>query len=358
MLKWLIPLTLLTTLAQAATNEALEQFITKSVNQNPAVELKKFTVNSRERVEGLNGWDRVDFTINVQIQERKDSRSERLYTYKDVIAPQLITLPSEGDHPTVSDEQISTVAQQSVAGNPNVTLKSMRVVNRMPLKGVSGWQSVQLEFDLDAKQGESSRALTTTELWFVGKGVIAPELIRLPDGRSIKHSIKGDVTPEHTRADRRIAGNAEAKYELIVFSDPLCPACREVVPGLIELAQKHPDQVAIYYYHKPISALSPVLMKGSLALKAAGQKGMELALYKKEFDVQSPDEMAVLEAFNKAFGSDLSLSDINSDAILHHMNEDARASGELLIMGTPTIFVNGEFDEDHSRIEAIEKELR
>ena len=351
-------LALSTVLLQAATNKEIETFITKSVNQNQGVTLEKFTVTKRERVSGLSGWDRVEFTINVAIGDRKDSRNEVLYTHKDIIAPQLITLPGESKARTVTDEQLVAIAHQSVAQNPTVTLKDARVIRRMPLAAAAGWESLQLEFDLDVRQGESVRSLTTTELWFAGKNTVAPELIRLPDGRTLKHSIKGEVTPAHTRADRLIAGKADAKYRLIVFSDPLCPACKKVVPDLIRLAQKHPDKVAIYYYHKPVSTLSPVLMKAALALKSAGVKGADLGLYEKSFEVTSPDEMAALSAFNKAFGSDLSLADINTPAILEHMNVDAKAAGELLILGTPTVFVNGVFDEDHSRIEAIKKELR
>ena len=346
------------TLVQAATNQTLERFITQSVAQNPAIELESFKVDQRQKVEGLTGWDQVDFTVKVRMGEQSDSRSERLFTYKDVIAPQLITLPAQEGVKTVSDEQIAAVAQQSVAANPNVELKGMRVVRRAALKPIAGWESLQLEFDLDAGRGESRRALTTTELWFAGPGVIAPEILMLPEGRSLKHTIKGEVTPEHTREDRRIAGHEDAKNQVIVFSDPLCPACREVVPSVIALAQKHPKELAVYYYHKPISALSPVLMKASLALKEAGRSGVELALYEKPFEISSPDEMAALEAFNKVFGSELSLSDINSNAILHHMNEDARIAGELLIMGTPTFFVNGEFDMDQNKIEAIKRGLR
>lgn len=359
MWRWLILLGLSTTLIQAATNKEIEAFITKSVNQTQGVELEKFDITKREALEGLSGWDRVEFTIDVKMGERKESQKQGFFVHKGLIAPQLIRLESsEKKIKTVTDDQLIAIAQQSVAQNPAVALKDARVIRRMPLVGVAGWESLQLEFDLDVRQGESARSLTTTELWFVGKDTVAPELIRLPDGQSLKHTIKGEVTDEHLRLDRLIAGNADAKYRLVVFSDPLCPACKKSVPDLIALAQKHPKKVAIYYYHKPVSALSPVLMKASLALKAQGSKAAELGLYEKTFQIDSPDELTALKAFNKAFEAELTLLDINTPQILAHMNVDAKAAGELLILGTPTVFVNGVFDEDHSRVEAIKKELR
>ena len=357
---WILTLVCISAL-EAASNKELESFIAGNLKQNPNVKLEKFSVLSRESIKTLPGWDKVAFKLDVKLGEegQPNSKEDVLYTHKGLIAPELFMLEKGSKSKTVSDDQLKALAQQSVAGNPNVKLKASRVVKRFALKEVAGWEAVQMEFDLDVNQGGNVRGLSTTEVWFAGKDAIAPELIRIKNGASLKYSIKGEVKPEHYSKERIIAGDSsgKAKYKIIVFSDPLCPACRRALPGLIELAFTNPKQVSLYYYHKPVSAVSPVVMKAAIAHKLSGDPLAARNLYEKELKIQSPDEMAVLEAYNKAMGTKYTLKDVNTPSVLAHFNQDAKAAGELLILGTPTVFVNGKFDEEGTLVEAIRKEL-
>ncbi|MGE4296203.1 MAG: DsbA family protein, partial [Campylobacterales bacterium] len=337
---WILVL-LCASVLEAASNKELEGFIGGNLKQNPNVELEKFTVIKRESVKGLSGWDKVEFKMDVKVgpQKMPNSKTDTLYTHKGLIAPELIMLSGENRTKTVSDDQLKTLAAQSVAGNPNVKLKSAEVVKRFPLKEAAGWEAVQMEFALDVNQNGNMRSLSTTEVWFAGKNAVAPEIIRISSGSSLKYGIKGEVKPEHYAAERIIAGDrsGKAKYKIIVFSDPLCPACRKALPGLIDLAFKNPKEVSLYYYHKPVSAVSPVIMKAAIAQKLSGDTLAARALYEKEIKVQSPDEMAVLESYNKVMGTKFTMKDINTPAVLAHFNQDAKAAGELLILGTPSI---------------------
>ncbi|MDR2151566.1 MAG: thioredoxin domain-containing protein [Helicobacteraceae bacterium] len=337
----------LNVVAFAATNKEIEGFYARSLERNPNFTFDRLRVTNREAIKELKGWEKMDVNLSVTPKGQTIPLTQNglIYAYKGFIAPSLLLIKND-KHKTVSDEKLIEAARANLqsAPNANVSLKSARVIKRYPIKEIEGWEAVSMILDIDVKQGTQTRSMSDNAIWFAGKGAIVPDIIRLETGESLKFEIKGEIKPEHYRADHLIAGNASAANKIIVFSDPLCPACRQTMPVLLKAASENPDKIALYYYAMPTHGVSPTLMKAAIASRLAGVKNAERAMYETDFAVKTNDDTLALKAFNETFGAKHELKDVNAPEVLWHYNVDQQAASELMITSTPSIFLNGKFD--------------
>lgn len=355
MWKLLIATLAAASLSFAATNAEIEEFLQAGYEQNPHIKVEKIKVLKRTKVN--NGWERVDYALKAKVGENSRELSNSIYTTKNFIAQQIIE--RRGDkHETVSDIELFDFADEMVAKNSNIELQGSKVVNRFKMSQIDGLEAVQLEFKLLIKQDNQQRVVETTEVWFAQKGVIIPEIIDLVTGDSVKSLVKGEVRAEHYRKDRLIAGEPNAQYKMVVFSDPFCSACHFYMPDLIKLAEKHPKKVAVYYYYKQIIPPSSVVEKATILAMKEGKKGVIKELYDSPLKIKSRDEMEALNAFNTRFKTKYTMDQINKSEIVEHINSDAKAASQLLILSTPTLFINGKYDAGFREFKKIQSELK
>jgi thiol:disulfide interchange protein DsbC len=271
----------------------------------------------------------------------------------------LIPLIAAGNLFAATDAQIQEFMEKNVAKNPRLTLKSVTVTGRQPVPGLPGWEAVQMKIAAQVTRNGNKQDISGADVLFTHGNYIVSDFIDVNKG-SLKHSLKGVMKPEDYRADRIISGTQgpEAKYQIAVFSDPQCPFCINYVPGVIELAQKHPDLITLYYYHMPLATLhpnAPTIVRAALALELEGRKGIIPKIYAVEFKEKNANEAAVLKEFNRLMGSNLKVSDLHTPAIDKHLEEDQALAEKLMVRGTPTFFVNGVAGGEE--IVRLEKEL-
>ena len=130
---------------------------------------------------------------------------------------------------------------------------------------------------------------------------------------------------------------------------------------MIKHVQKNSDSIALYYYHFPLLGLHPaagILVKLVDIAKDKGIKDAELKVYQtnweKYFDVKSTDEKKILEAFNKEFKTTIKLEDMN-DKVSEVIEKDILMGEEVMVSGTPTIFINGVKDSSRLKYETLGK---
>jgi protein-disulfide isomerase len=143
--------------------------------------------------------------------------------------------------------------------------------------------------------------------------------------------IRGAMTPA--------IGSATAPITLVVFSDYLCPYCRQLSHTLDALLARYPSQLRVVYRQFPIHPQAERLAEAALC---AEDQGHFLAYHQLLFDRPSVslDELAPLatqagldrEAFTACLGSERNRPRIQDD-----LNEGRR----LVIEGTPTLFLDG-----------------
>ncbi|MCG3720702.1 thioredoxin domain-containing protein, partial [Aliarcobacter butzleri] len=90
---------------------------------------------------------------------------------------------------------------------------------------------------------------------------------------------------------------------------------------------------------------SEALSKIIEVAKNKGVKDIELKAYKTDwetyFSPKENDEKKILEAFNKELKTNIKLEEIASKDINEKLSKDMSMGEEVMVTGTPTIFVNG-----------------
>ena len=138
---------------------------------------------------------------------------------------------------SANDQLVLDFISANIKSNPSVTLKEIKIAETIPLAQVKGWDAVKVKMTVDVKgQGEKSN----TETLFRSGSVVAFDLFDMKKKESLKNSLLPKATATEYRKDRIVAGNksGNAKYKILVFSDPLCPFCRSFIPKAIKDMKK------------------------------------------------------------------------------------------------------------------------
>jgi protein-disulfide isomerase len=208
----------------------------------------------------------------------------------------------------------------------------------------------------------ANRVVKAKDIVFSDGEIISSELFDLETGKSYKELMTPTLTSTYYDKAKFIAGNINAKDKLVIFSDPLCPFCIDFVPDVIKYVQKHEKNLALYYYHFPLTRIHPAavpLSKLMILAKHKGIKDIEQKVYTidwdKYFTSKETDVKKVLDGFNKEFKTSFSLKDLEDDKLEKELIYDINMGEEVMVDGTPTIFVNGEQDKTKLKYEQLGK---
>jgi len=247
-----------------------------------------------------------------------------------------------------SATKVENFLENNFRQNPNVQGVVVKVVSQKPLKELKGWSSLILSVDATVKIQGTPRHIKQKMVWFSNGKYLTKDLIDLDTGATLADGVAPEFKAEYYSKANLIYGNANAKHKVAIFSDPLCPFCKRFVPGAIEEMKKSPEMFAIYYYHLPLESLHPAaktLVEAAVALELQGQKNVILDLYKVKISSRERDQKKILKAFNKTFGSNITVSDIQKPAVQEHVKRDAQIAEDLMVQGTPTVFFDGKIDK-------------
>lgn len=175
-------------------------------------------------------------------------------------------------------------------------------------------------------------------------------------------NIPGDDVLEDARVINNnkmfIIGNKEAKTNVVVFSDFLCPYCSKIHEKINEIVDKDPNKLAVntraFIIHE-----DSILM--TQAAYAAGLQGKynEAAtlLFNKYTQADEENMIKMAEELNldlKKFREDLL-----SEKAKNYVETDNEDAIKLGLRGTPSVFINGKYLEDLNVLEqAIEEASR
>ena len=256
-----------------------------------------------------------------------------------------------------SDDVVVEFEKKRVAQNPNVKVNSITVNTKKELP-VSGWNG----YILDVNANVQGKDINAKDIIFSDGKYISLDLIDAQTGKSLKDFVTPNLTAKYYDKSKLIAGNHNAKDKIVIFSDPLCPFCMDYVPDVINYVNKNKDKIALYYYHFPLISIHPAAVPLSKLIEVAKHKGIkdvELKVYKPNweqyFDAKSVDEKKILEAFNKEFKTNIKLEEITANEINENLKKDISMGEDVMVQGTPTVFVNGEKDSSRQKYETLGK---
>ncbi len=257
---------------------------------------------------------------------------------------------------STSNSDVEKFLKKSFEGNPNIVKLSVKVQQTIALEKVKGWSAHIVSVDATVKSKQGTRDVKQKMIWFSNGDTISPDLIDIKTGTSLKESVSPSFESAYYKKENLIYGNADAKHRVAIFSDPLCPFCRDFVPTAINTMKKDPKKFAVYYYHFPLPSLHPAaveLVKAAVAAELKGEKDVVLKLYTVEVDSREKDINKILAAFNKTMKTNITVADIKSKEVMDHIKSDLEIASNLMVGGTPTMFFDDKLDKTKRKFQKV-----
>jgi protein-disulfide isomerase len=249
-------------------------------------------------------------------------------------------------HAQSVSESVEDFLEDQFSGNTKIKSVDVKVDSVVPLKEVQGWSAYIVDVNATLKK-KPKNLIRQKMIWFSNGTVITKDLISLKTAENYQELVKPQFKDSYYRDENLIYGNKDAKHKIVIFSDPLCPFCKGFVPGALQNLKKEPNKFAVYYYHFPLLRLHPasaVLVKAAAAAEAQGVKDVVLRLYTVKINPRETDAKKILAAFNKVEGTHLTVEDLNDKAVLQQVKADVDVARDLMVAGTPTVYLDGKID--------------
>jgi len=245
------------------------------------------------------------------------------------------------------DADVVAFLKKGIGSNPNIVNLEIEINSKKAIPSMKGWQVYFVNIEGDVKQGNDKRHIAQNSTYFVNGDVLAPELINLKTGERYNETIAPDFDDSFYSKANLISGDLNAPNKVAIFSDPLCPFCRKYVPEAVIYMAKYPKNFAVYYYHMPLASLHPAavaLTKAAIAAEQNGTKNAEMKMYATDINANETDEQKIVDAFNKAAGTKITVADLRRPSVLKQFDADQKTARAMMVNGTPTVFFNGQKD--------------
>lgn len=254
-----------------------------------------------------------------------------------------------------TDEKIIKFEKERFSQNKRIKIKNISISTKRAMP-VENWNG----YIVDIEASMAGNSVNAKDIVFSDGKIIAPELYDINTGASLKDLMNPDLSSKYYDKSRLIAGNHNAKDKLVVFSDPLCPFCMDLIPDIIEHVKRNEDSIALYYYHFPLLRIHPAagtLVKLMNLAKKDKVEDIELKVYRadwdKYFNSKEKNAKRIIDGFNKEFKTNYSLMDVNKLDIREEVSQDIKMGQDVFVQGTPTVFVNGKQDKSKLKYEML-----
>lgn len=255
------------------------------------------------------------------------------------------------------DDSVISFEKKKFSQNSRIEIKDVKInlKKKMP---VEGWYG----YIMNITASINGKDITAKDMVFTNGTYVAVDLLDIKTGKNLKDIMVPDLSSKYHNKNKLIAGNHKAKDKIVIFSDPLCPDCISYIPKLLNHVNKNKNSIALYYYHFPLLRLHPAadtLVKIMEVARNGGLKDIELKVYTtswdKYFSVKQRDPKVILKAFNTEFKTSITLNQINHAKIKESISFDMAMAEDVLVQGTPTVFINKKRDNSKLKYETLGK---
>jgi len=252
----------------------------------------------------------------------------------------------------MSDEDLLKYFKKIILSKSQVKLNGVEVVDKQAVPGMDGWEV----YLTNMKLNHQGKDIAIPQVVFINGDVATPVLYDAKNGQDLSDDFKPKV-PESMYDDaHRVFGNKDAKHKILVFSDPQCPFCMEVVPDIMKAAMDKPDKFALYYYHLPLLSIHPVSDALTRIMHVAQKQGKNDVIYKLYSLKINPDETnedKILATVKTHSGFVTTKEEINKQEVKDALKLDLDASARMMITGTPTVYVDGVWDKNRDKYKSL-----
>jgi len=244
--------------------------------------------------------------------------------------------------------------KKAVVKNPQVKVNGVTIIESKTHKNLPGWTILLTTMDLEYQKKD----IHAPETMFIKDGVITGHLVNLKTGNDYRDEIKPTVPSSYYDDAHLLFGNKDAAHKVLIFSDPQCPFCQEVVPDIFKAAKENPTKIAVYYYHLPLLRIHPVSDVLTRVMHVAQHENkMDVVekIYSLKIKPQETNMTKILAAVKSHTGYDVSADTLNAKEVKEALKADELAAGRMMVSGTPTIYVDGEWDKMRTGYKALIK---
>ncbi len=234
--------------------------------------------------------------------------------------------------------------KRNIVKNPQVEVNGVTIIEETSHKDIPGWTVLLTTMDLTYM----GREIHAPETMFIKDGLITGSLVNLKTGNDYRDEIKPSIPETMYNDAHLLVGNKNATHKILVFSDPQCPFCQEVVPDLLKAAQANPTKLAVYYYHLPLLRIHPVSGILTRVMHIAQQEGKPEIIekiYSMKISANETNIEKVLAEVKKQTGYSVTVQQIDAPEVKDAMKADENAAGKMMVTGTPTVFIDGKWDK-------------
>jgi hypothetical protein len=234
--------------------------------------------------------------------------------------------------------------KKNVVKNPQVKVNGVTVLETKTHKELPGWTVILATMNLNYQKND----INAPEMMFVKDGLITSHLVNQRTGNDYRNEIKPTVPKSMYNKEHLLFGNKDAKHKVLIFSDPQCPFCQEIVPEIFKAAKANPAKLAVYYYHLPLLRIHPVsdvLTRVMHVAQHEGKNDIVEKLYSLKINADETDEKKILAAVKKHTNYTVTPAQINAKSVKAAIKADADAAGRMMVSGTPTIYIDGNWDK-------------
>jgi len=157
-----------------------------------------------------------------------------------------------------------------------------------------------------------------------------------------KSAEAGDVERLRVPLDGPSKGPANAKVNIVEFSDFQCPFCSRVVPTVEQILKAYPNDVRVFFRHNPLP-FHPNAPLAAQAGEAAAEQGKFWEMHDKMFTNQQNILRPDLEKYAGEIGLDVGKfkTALDSGAAKKKVDEDLKVAQQVGVQGTPNFYING-----------------
>jgi thiol:disulfide interchange protein DsbC len=251
-------------------------------------------------------------------------------------------------------KKLTRYVKKNVVKNPEVEVKGVTIIESKTDDRLPGWTILLTTMDLEYQK----REIHAPEMMFMKDGLITGSLVNIKTGNDYRDEIKPTVPQSYYNDAHLLFGNKDAQHKILVFSDPQCPFCQDVVPKIFKAAKENPEKIAVYYYHLPLLRIHPVsgiLTRVMHVAQHEGKADVAEKIYSLKIDPRETDMTKVLAAVKAHTGYSVTAAQVNAQEVIDAMRADEMASGRMMVSGTPTIYIDGEWDKMRNGYEKLIK---
>ena len=246
----------------------------------------------------------------------------------------------------VSQKSVEFYVKQYMEKKMHSPVEKIETLSTYPIQGTQGWKVYFLSLKVKIKMGNVYRKKTVYQTVF-GKGKKIAFSLKDKNGKEYAKILKPHVPRSAYNKAHLLVGNANATHKILIMTDPFCPFCQEITPPLIDTVTQYPNTFALYYYHLPLLRIHPASDVVTKAMHYFHKKGNVNALkecYHLLVSERERSPQVILKAIQQRTGITLTESMINTKEIKRALAYDKAMKKHLMVSGTPTIFIDGQWD--------------